>query len=26
LFSAVIIYGHILEPAALRILFEEVSH
>ena len=26
LFSAVIIYGHILEPSALRILFEEVSH
>src|SRR5918997_845986 len=26
LFSAVIIYGHILEPAALQILFEEVSH
>jgi formate-nitrite transporter family protein len=25
-FSAVIVYGHILEPAALRILFEEVSH
>jgi hypothetical protein len=22
----VIIYGHILEPSALRILFEEVSH
>ena len=26
LFSAVIVYGHVLEPAALRILFEEVSH
>src|ERR671916_1771672 len=26
LFSAVIVYGHILEPAALQILFEEVSH
>lgn len=26
LFSAVIIYGHILEPSVLRILFEEVSH
>jgi formate/nitrite transporter FocA (FNT family) len=26
LFSAIIVYGHILEPAALQILFEEVSH
>lgn len=26
LFSAVIVYGHILEPGALQILFEEVSH
>jgi formate/nitrite transporter FocA (FNT family) len=26
LFSAVIVYGHVLEPAALQILFEEVSH
>src|ERR687890_207279 len=26
LFSAVVVYGHILEPGALRILFEEVSH
>jgi formate/nitrite transporter FocA (FNT family) len=25
-FSAVIVYGHILEPGALQILFEEVSH
>ncbi len=25
-FSAVIVYGHILEPGALKILFEEVSH
>jgi formate/nitrite transporter FocA (FNT family) len=25
LFSAVIVYGHVLEPGALRILFEEVS-
>ena len=26
LFSAVIVYGHVLEPGALRILFEELSH
>jgi formate/nitrite transporter FocA (FNT family) len=26
LFSAVIVYGHVLEPSTLRILFEEVSH
>ena len=26
LFSAVVVYGHILEPAALKILFEEVAH
>ncbi len=26
LFSAVIVYGHVLEPGALRVLFEEVSH
>ena len=26
LFSAVIVYGHVLEPAALQILFDEVSH
>jgi formate/nitrite transporter FocA (FNT family) len=26
LFAAVIVYGHVLEPGALRILFEEVSH
>ncbi len=26
LFSAVIVYGHVLEAGALRILFEEVSH
>src|SRR5918997_1468978 len=25
LFAAVVVYGHILEPSALRILFEEVS-
>jgi formate/nitrite transporter FocA (FNT family) len=26
LFSAVVVYGHVLEPGALRILFEEVAH
>jgi formate/nitrite transporter FocA (FNT family) len=26
LFSAVVVYGHVLEPGALQILFEEVSH
>ena len=26
LFSAVVAHGHILEPAALKILFEEVAH
>ena len=26
MFSAVIVYGHVLEPSTLRILFEEVSH
>ncbi len=26
LFSAVVVYGHILEPGALRILFGEVAH
>jgi formate/nitrite transporter FocA (FNT family) len=26
LFSAVIVYGHVLEPGVLRVLFEEVSH
>jgi formate/nitrite transporter FocA (FNT family) len=26
LFSTVVVYEHILEPSALRILFEEVSH
>jgi formate/nitrite transporter FocA (FNT family) len=25
-FSAVMVYGHVLEPAALQVLFEEVDH